>query len=61
MQWRSVMVGVVTMLIGLIVWELFVKKMVVKNAFESYYDSYDQDECRLRHFNSLVENEYRAA
>lgn len=38
------MIGVVTMLIGLVIWEMFVKKMVVKSSFEAYtYDSLDNE------------------
>lgn len=40
-KYSGILVGVVTMLIGLAVWELFVKKMVVKNAYEAYYDHFD--------------------
>lgn len=43
MNVKTIMVGVVTMLVGLIIWEMFVKKMVVKSSFEAYtFDSLDE-------------------
>lgn len=44
MNLKSIMVGVVTMLVGLIIWEMFVKKMVIKSSFEAYtFDSFDDE------------------
>lgn len=38
MNWKSIMTGVLTAIIALAVWELAVKKLVLKNSFEDYFD-----------------------
>jgi hypothetical protein len=49
MNWKSVIAGVVTALLALAVWEMFVKNIVIKSAYEGYFegDNFDYSEYKI--------------
>ena len=49
MNWKTVLTSVVTIIIALAVWELFAKNIIIKNAYEGYFeeDNFDASEYKI--------------
>ena len=43
MKWNNILTTVITILIALVVWEMFVKNIVIRGEYESYLESENYD------------------
>ena len=48
MNYKSVLVSALSVIIALVIWEMFIKKMVIRNEYEAFDYLPDENEGYLR-------------